>query len=90
MWKVNDDNKRKLNVSLNRAVRCSFGYNDWESVKDILFGFKLLPVHLYVDQAHMLLCSSCIMSEKVLVRLFAEHNRDKEFFLQLLLEHSAS
>ena len=39
-WKLRVEDKRRLGVTLNRAIRRLLGYNDYESIKDILFGFK--------------------------------------------------
>ena len=45
-WKLNNEGKRQISVCFNRAMRKIFGYRDYESVKDILFGFKLFSIDL--------------------------------------------
>ena len=43
------EDKRRLGVTFNRAIRRLFEYNYYESIKDILFGFKMLPINLLID-----------------------------------------
>ena len=37
VWKLRVDDKRRLGATFNRAIRCLFGYNDFESVNDLTF-----------------------------------------------------
>ena len=66
---ISAEEKHKVGVSLNRGVRRIFNYNDYESVKDICFGFHVLPVDLYIVHAILLLCGHSLRSDKsVLVK----------------------
>ena len=49
VWKLNVESIRRLSVTQNRAVRCVFCLYDYESVEDIFFCFKMLPVNLSID-----------------------------------------
>ena len=45
-WCINVDCKRRIFVCFNRSIKRIFGYNDFESVKDILFGFDILSIDI--------------------------------------------
>ena len=77
-------NKSRLEV-FNITIRRLFGYNDYESIKNILFGFKLLPINLLIDRAQLLLCGACLQSEKILLKLCAMHKRDSDVFMNILM-----
>ena len=64
-WKLRVEDKRRLGVTFNRAIRRLFGYNDYEFLMDILFGFKMLPTNLLINRAQ-LLCGACLQSERIL------------------------
>ena len=40
-WNLNNEGKRQISVRFNWIITRIFDYRDYESVKDILFGFKL-------------------------------------------------
>ena len=88
-WKLRVENKHRLRVTFNRAIRCLFGYNDYESIKDILFGFKMLPINLLSDKAQLLLCSMCLQSERILLKMCAMHKRDSDVFMNVLMLYGA-
>ena len=90
VWKLNAESIRTLGITLNRAVKHVFCLHDYESVKDILFDFKMLSVNLNIDQACLLLCNNCLNSNRILVKMWAEYSRDSEGFLELLLKCGAN
>ena len=53
-WKLRVEDKRRLGVTFNKAIRRLFAYNGYESIKDILFGFKMLPINLLIDRSQLL------------------------------------
>ena len=79
-WKLRVEDKSRFGVTFNRAIRRLFGYNDYESIKDILFGFKMLPINLLIDRAQLLLCGACLQSEKILLKMCTVHKRDIVMF----------
>ena len=84
-WKLRVEDKRRLGVTFNRAIRRLFGYNDYESTKDILFGFKMLPINLLIDRAQLLLRGACLQSERILLKMCAVHKRDNDVFMNMLM-----
>ena len=84
-WKLRVEDKRKLGVTFNRAIRRLFGYYDYESIKDILFGFKMLPLNLLIDRAQLLLCGACLQSERILLKMCAMHKRGNDVFMNMLM-----
>ena len=88
-WKLRVDDKRKLGVTFNRAIRRLFGYYDYESIKDILFGFKMLPLNLLIDRAQFLLCGACLQSERILLKMCAMHKRGNDVFMNMLMLYGA-
>ena len=77
-WKWRVEDKRRLGVTFNRAIRRLFGYNDYESFKDILLGFKMLPINLLINRAQLLLCGACLQSDRILLNMCAMHKRDND------------
>ena len=70
-------------VCMNRGVRRICMYNDFESVKDILFGFNMLPADLYIIRAS-LLCGCALRSRSVLVQ-FPIWQRDRYNVMQHIM-----
>ena len=64
IWSFSAEEKCKVNVCLNRGVRRIFNYNDYESVKDICFGFRVVPVDLYIERAILLQCGNSLKSDR--------------------------
>ena len=87
--KLRVDDKRRLGVTFNRAIRRLFGCNDYESIKDILFGFKMLPINLLIDRAQLLLCSTCSQSERILLKMCAMYRKDSDVFMNMLMLYGA-
>lgn len=83
VWIINSEEKRKVCVCMNRGVRRIFMYNDFESVKDILFGFNMLPADLYIIRAS-LLCGCALRSRSVLVQ-FPIWQRDRYNVMQHIM-----
>ena len=46
-WSINNEYKRQVNVCFNRAIRRVFKYKDCETVRNLMFGFKILPMGFY-------------------------------------------
>ena len=88
-WKLRAEDKRRLGVTFNKAIRRLFGYNDYESIEDILFGFKMLPINLLIDRAQLLLCGACLQSERILLKMCAMHKRDNDVFMNMLMLYGA-
>ena len=88
-WKLRVENKRRLVVTFNRAIKRLFGYNDYESIKDILFGFKMLSINLLIDRAQLLLCGACLRSKRILLKMCAVHKRDNNVFMNMLMLYGA-
>ena len=76
VWSISTEEKRKVGVCLNRGVRRIFNYNDYESVKDICFGFHMLPADLYITRASLLLCGSALRSNRNVLVKCAMWQRD--------------
>ena len=88
-WKLRVEDKFRLGVTFNRAIRRLFGYNDYEFTRDILFGFKMLPINLLIDRAQLLLCGACLQSERILLKMCAVHKWDNDVFLNMLMLYGA-
>ena len=67
LWKTSYETKHPIGVCFNDCIRKIFGYNRLESVRQILYGFNMLPMDLYIVRARMLLISSAINSDRHLV-----------------------
>ena len=88
-WKLRVEDKRRFGVTFNRAIRRLFGYNDYELIKDILFGFKMLPINQLIDRAQLLLCGACLQNERILLKMCAMHKRDNDVFMNILMLYGA-
>ena len=88
LWKTNYETKRRIGVCFNDCIRKIFGYNRFESVRQILYGFNMLPLDLCIVRARMLLIGSAINSDRRLVKKCGEHSRDKGKFLQYLFDYN--
>ena len=55
IWSCSNEMLRKIGVSFNNAVRKVFNYMYFESVKDILRGFCILPMDLCILSARLIL-----------------------------------
>ena len=88
VWSMSVEAKRKLGVCFNRAIRRIFGYHDYESVKDILFGFCVLPADLQMVRAELLLCGAGLRSERGVMKMCACWQRDREKLMRVLLLHN--
>ena len=49
-----------------------FGYRKFESVKDIIRGFGMLPMDMYIDRSRLLLLHGCMRSDRCIVRMCAK------------------
>jgi hypothetical protein len=85
-WRMNVEEERKICVCFNRGVRKVFGFKDYESVREILFGFSIVSADLFLKRIKLLLYSSCIRSDKLVVKRYAKWQRDKEHTMSLLLK----
>ena len=63
LWKTSYETKRRIGVCFNDCIRKIFGYNRFESVRQILYGFNMLPMDLYIVGARMLFISTAINSD---------------------------
>ena len=54
-WCINVECKRRIFICFNRSIERIFRYYDFESVNDILFGFGILPIDMYVVKTRLLL-----------------------------------
>ena len=88
-WKLRVEDKRRLGVTFNRAIRRLFGYNDYESIKDILFVFKMLPINLLIDRAQFWLCGARLQSESILLKMCAMHKRNNDVFMNIFMLYGA-
>ena len=59
-WHINVEFKTRVFVCFNKLIRRIFVYYDFESVKDILFGFDILPIDMYKVKARLLLVSAVL------------------------------
>ena len=78
--KTNYETKHRIGVCFNDCIRKIFGYNRFESVRQILFGFNMLLMDLYIVRARMLLICSAINSDRRLVKKYGEYSRNKGEF----------
>jgi hypothetical protein len=74
-------------VCFNRSIRRVFKYNDWESVKDIMFGFNVLPMDLFLNKSNLCFLGNALRSNRVLVRKCANWYRSKDETIAILLEY---
>ena len=72
VWCVKNEVIRKTGVTFNTAFRKIFNYKQYESVRDILFGFGLLPFDIYIKRARLLLLNAALLSNRSVVRMCAE------------------
>ena len=86
MWAMNVEEIRRVGVCLNRSVRKIFNYRDFESVKDVMYGFYILPADLAIIRANMLLIGACLKSNRKAVVACAEWQREREIFVQRLVD----
>ena len=56
-----------MNVCFNRAIRRVFKYKDYESIRDIMFGCKILPMDLYLIKVKLCFIGNAFRSNKVLL-----------------------
>jgi hypothetical protein len=87
VWKVGFKVKQRIGVVWNDCVRKVFGYRRCESIRNVLYGFGMLPMDLFIIRARFLLISSAIRSDRKLVKCCAEYVRNKVNFLNLMLEY---
>ena len=85
-WRINVVCKRHISDCFNRLIRRIL-YYDFESAKDIHFGFGILPIDMYIVKAHLFLVSAVLSSNRVLLRKCAEWNRTRNFFVNDLLKY---
>ena len=88
LWKTNYETKRRIGVCFNDCIRKIFGYNRFESVRQILYGFNMLSMDLFIVKVRMLLICSAINSDRLLVKKCGDYSRDKGEFLQWLLDYN--
>ena len=74
VWRCTSEILRGIGVTFNNAIRKVFHYRKFESVKDILRGFDMLPMDLYVKRVRLLLLFHCMKSERNIVKLCAKFN----------------
>ena len=85
-WSLNAECKRQINVCLNRAIRKVFRYRNYDSVKDILFGFGMLPMYLYIIKTKLCMIGNALTSQRRFVTKCAMWQHDKEYEINLLLQ----
>jgi hypothetical protein len=78
VWRCNSEALRGIGVTFNNAVRKVFHYRKFESVKDILRGFGILPMDLYIKRVRLVLLFDCLKSERNIVKLCAACNLECE------------
>ena len=84
VWKCNNETIRRVGVCFNDAIRRIFGYRRYESVRNIVFEFGMLPVDLYVAKSRLLMVSNAMISERELVRVCADYVVNSyEFYMSL-------
>jgi hypothetical protein len=86
VWVMNKEEIRRVGVCLNRSVRKVFNYRDFESVKDIMYGFCILPADLFIIRASMLLIGACMKSSRKAVVACAEWQRDREIVMRKIVD----
>ena len=86
-WRMNVEEERKVCVCFNRAVRRVFGYKDYESVREILFGFSIIAADLFIKRVKLLLNSVCIRSDRLVLKRCAEWQRDRACNLTLIMKY---
>ena len=69
-------------------MRKVFGYRDYESVKDILFGFGELPMNLYIIKTKLCMISNTLRSQRRAVVKCAMWQGDKENVINSLLQYN--
>ena len=68
-WCISKEMIRQINVTFNNAIRRVFNYNQWESVKDIVHGFGMVPVDLYLIRARLLMIGVALCSKREIVNV---------------------
>ena len=84
MWRVVVEELRKCNVCFNTCFRRIFNYCKYESVKQVLLGFRVLSFDLFVLRARLILISNALKSNGDVLRKCAEIGKDNGNFLYLL------
>ena len=88
-WNLNNEGERQISVCFNRAIRRIFDYGDYESVKDILFGFKLFPIDLMLVKSNLCLIDKALQSNRRVLSKYAEWCRCKKnvliYYLGIIL-----
>ena len=79
IWSFSAEEKCKVNVCINRGAKRIFNYNDYESVKDICFGFRVLLADLYIVRAIILLCGNSLRSDRSILVKCALWQRDRSY-----------
>ena len=86
VWNVNYETKRSVGVCFNDAIRKLFHYNRWESVRNILLGFRMLPMDIYLVQSRLLLIRSAMLSNRKIVKLCGNYVFERDDFVSVLLK----
>ena len=76
-WYLNSHDKQQIKVCFNRAFRKIFNFHDHESVRDILYGFCVLPIELYVMKAKLSFIGSCLQSDRMVIKKCAQWQRNE-------------
>ena len=87
-WNLNNEGKRQISVCFNRAIKKIFGYRDYESVKDILFGFKLLPIDLILVKSNLCLIGKALQSNRRVLSKCAEWCKCKKECADILMRYN--
>ena len=86
--KISYETRRRTGVYFNDRIRKIFGYFRYESVRQVLYEFGMLPMDLYIVRSRLLLLGSSLQSNRQLVRKCAEFVRDHDQFLQLVIKYN--
>jgi hypothetical protein len=73
VWSCSKELLRRISVSFNNAIRKVFGYRKFESVKDILRGFNILPMDFHVLYSKLILLNVCMTSNRRIVSVCSEY-----------------
>ena len=79
----------KLRASVcYRTIRRVFRYKDYESVKHIMFEFKIFLTDLYLVKANLCPTGNALRSNRLLLKKCAEWFRDSDKYIKTSLKYN--
>ena len=59
VWKISYETRRWIGVCFNNCIRKFFGHFRYESDRQVLYEFGMLPADFYIVRSRFLLLGSC-------------------------------